>query len=139
MKIGALARAAGVGIDAIRFYEREGVLPEPARRPSGYREYEEATVQDLRFIKRAKQLGFSLGEISELLAMERNPKATAGDVQRLAEEKLAELDDKIRSLKRMKKALQKVTEDCPGKGPTQGCPILLSLTEGRHAAPAEGG
>jgi len=138
MKIGALARAAGVGIDAIRFYEREGVLPEPARRPSGYREYEEATVQDLRFIKRAKQLGFSLGEISELLAMERNPKATAGDVQRLAEEKLAELDDKIRSLKRMKKALQKVAEDCPGKGPTQGCPILLSLTERRHAAPAEG-
>ena len=53
--------------------------------------------------------------------------------------KLAELDDKIRSLKRMKKALQKVAEDCPGKGPTQGCPILLSLTEGRHAAPAEGG
>ena len=78
MKIGEVARAAGVGIDAVRFYEREGLLPKPARRPSGYREYTPAAVVDLRFIKRAKQLGFSLKEISELLSIGREPDATAG-------------------------------------------------------------
>ncbi len=110
MKIGEVAQAAGVGIDAIRFYEREGLLPEPARRPSGYREYSRGAVLDLRFIKRGKELGFSLKEISELLSISREPDATAGDVKKLAEEKLADLEGKIRSLQRMKRALRKVAE-----------------------------
>ena len=127
MKIGEVAKAAGVGIDAVRFYEREGLLPEPARQPSGYRDYAPEAVLDLRFIKRAKELGFSLKEISELLLINREPDAKAGDVKKLAEEKLADLEDKIRSLQRMKKALRKVTERCPGRGPTSGCSILQSL------------
>ncbi len=131
MKIGEIAQAAGVGIDAIRFYEREGLLPEPARRPSGYREYSPDAVLDLRFIKRAKELGFSLKEISELLSISREPDATAGDVKKLAEEKLADLEDKIRSLQRMKRALRKVAESCPGRGSTSDCSILSSLTEDR--------
>jgi len=130
MKIGEVAKAAGVGIDAVRFYEREGLLPEPARRPSGYREYSPEAVTDLRFIKRAKQLGFSLKEISQLLSIEREPTSTAGDIKRLAEEKLADLEDKIRSLQRMKRALRKVAESCPGNGPTSECSILKSLTAG---------
>ncbi len=129
MKIGEVANAAGVGIDAIRFYEREGLIPEPARRPSGYREYSPDAVMDLRFIRRAKELGFSLKEISELLSIEREPAATAGDVKRLAEEKLTDLEDKIRSLQRMKKALRKVAERCPGRGPASDCSILRSLNE----------
>ena len=85
---------------------------------------------DLRFIKRAKELGFSLKEISKLLSIGREPDATAGDVKRLAEEKLADLEDKIRSLQRMKRALRKVVESCPGSGPTNNCSILQSLTNG---------
>jgi len=128
MKIGEVATAAGVGIDAVRFYEREGLLPKPARRPSGYRDYSPDAVLDLRFIKRAKELGFSLKEISELIAIDRDPEATAGDVKKLAEEKLTDLEDKIRSLQRMKRALREVAESCPGRGPTRDCPILRSLT-----------
>ena len=128
MKIGEVAKAAGIGIDAVRFYEREGLLPKPARRPSGYRDYSPDAVLDLRFIKRAKELGFSLKEISELIAIDRDPDATAGDVKKLAEEKLADLADKIRSLQRMKRALREVAESCPGRGPTRDCPILRSLT-----------
>ncbi len=127
MKIGEVARAAGVGIDAVRFYEREGLLPEPARRPSGYRDYLPDAVMDLRFIKRAKELGFSLKEISELLSIEREPDTTAADVKVLAEEKLGDLEDKIRALQRMKRALRKVAESCPGRGPTSDCSILRSL------------
>ena len=128
MKIGEVAKAAGVGIDAVRFYEREGLLPEPARRPSGYREYSLDAVTDLSFIKRAKELGFSLKEISDLLLINRAPNATAADVKTLAEAKLADLELKIRSLQRMKRALRKVAESCPGRGPTSDCSILHSLT-----------
>ncbi len=127
MKIGEVANAAGVGIDAIRFYEREGLIPKPARRPSGYRIYSPDVVLSLRFIKRAKELGFSLKEISELLSLERNPAATAGDVKELAEEKLGDLEGKIRALQRMRRALRKLTEECPGRGPKSGCSILRSL------------
>ena len=132
MRIGEVAKAVGVVIDSVRFYEREGLLPEPARRPSGYREYTSDAVVDLRFIKRAKELGFSLKEISELLSMGREPSATARDVQKLAEEKLADLENKIRSLQRMKRALRKLAENCPGQGPTGDCSILRSLTEERE-------
>ncbi len=137
MKIGEVAKAAGVGIDAVRFYERQGLLPEPARRPSGYREYSPDAVMDLRFIKRAKQLGFSLKEISELLSIGREPNATAADVKELAEEKLADLEDKIRSLQRMKRALRKTVDSCSGQGPTSDCSILRSLTEDPSGAKAK--
>ncbi len=129
MKIGEVAKAADIGIDAIRFYERQGLIPEPARRPSGYREYSQDVVLSLRFIKRAKELGFSLKEISELLSLERNPKATAGDVKRRAEQKLADLEDKIRALQGMRRALRKVAEECRGRGPTSECSILRSLDD----------
>ena len=137
MKIGEVAKAAGVGIDAVRFYEREGLLPEPDRRPSGYRDYSSDAVLDLRFIRRAKELGFSLKEIKELLSINREPDATASDVKKLAEEKLADLEDKIRSLQRMKKALRDVAELCPGRGPLSDCSILRSLTDDRRGKGAK--
>jgi MerR family copper efflux transcriptional regulator len=129
MKIGEVAKAAGLGIDAVRFYEREGLLRKPDRQPSGYRDYAPEAVLDLQFIKRAKTLGFSLKEISELLLINRESDSTASEVKRVAEEKLTDLEDRIRSLQRMKKALRKVTESCPGRGPTSGCSILQSLTK----------
>ena len=127
MKIGEVAKAAGVGIDAVRFYEREGLIPEPARRPSGYRMYSPDVVLSLRFIKRAKELGFSLKEISELLSLETAAEATAADVRKLAETKLADIEERIRALQRMRRALRKATESCTGQGPTSGCSILQTL------------
>ena len=127
MRIGQLAKAAGVGIDAVRFYEREGLLEEPARRPSGYREYGSEVVVHLQFIKGAKALGFSLKEIRELIALETDPRATAGAVMRIAEEKLANIEEKIRSLQRMRRALRKAVDECPGRGVTSGCSILRTL------------
>ena len=129
MKIGEVAKVAGVGIDAVRFCEREGLLPKPARRPSGYREYSQDVVLSLRFIKRAKKLGFSLKETSELLSLDRNPKATAGDVKRRAEQKLTDLEKRICSLQRMRRALRKLMEQCSGSGPTSSCSILRSLDD----------
>ncbi len=127
LKIGEVAKAAEIGIDAIRFYERQGLIDEPARRPSGYRVYSPDVVLSLRFIKRAKELGFSLKEIAELISLERDPGATAANVRQLANEKLADLEDKIRALQRMRRALRGLTEECAGLGPTSGCSILRSL------------
>ena len=127
MKIGEVAKAAGIGIDAVRFYEREGLIPEPARRPSGYRMYSPDVVLSLRFIRRAKELGFSLKEISELLSLETAAEATAADVRELAEAKLADIKERIRALQRMRRALQKATESCTGQGPMSGCSILRTL------------
>ena len=127
MKIGEVAKAAGIGIDAIRFYEREGLIAEPARRPSGYRVYPPDVVLSLRFIRRAKVLGFSLKEIAELLFLETGAEGTAGDVRTLAEAKLADIEQRIRALQRMRRALRKATESCTGEGPTSGCSILQTL------------
>lgn len=127
MKIGEVAKAAGIGIDAVRFYEREGLIPAPARRPSGYREYTADVVVSLRFIKRAKELGFSLKEISELLRLEASEGATPADVRERAEAKLEDLEERIRSLQRMRRALKKLVESCPGKGPLSDCSILKAL------------
>jgi len=130
MKIGVVAQAVGVGIQTIRFYEHQGLLPEPPRRPSGYRVYSPETVQRLLFIRRAKELGFSLKEISELLSLNDSDNATAEDVKRLADRKLNDLKDKIRSLQRMQRALQRLADDCPGSGPKRCCSILGSLADG---------
>ena len=129
MKIGEVAKAAGLGVHAVRFYEREGLIEEPARRPSGYREYSPDTILSLRFIRRAKELGFSLKETSELLSLETDPEGAAAEVKQLAEAKLEDIESRIRALQRMRRALRKVTEECPGTGPTRGCSILRTLTK----------
>jgi Zn(II)-responsive transcriptional regulator len=127
MKIGEVAKAAAIGIDAIRFYEREGLIAEPARRPSGYRVYSPDVVLSLRFIRRAKVLGFSLKEIAELLFLETGAEGTAADVKALAEAKLADIEQRIRALQRMRRALRKATESCTGEGPATSCSILQTL------------
>ena len=127
MKIGEVAKAVGIGIDAVRFYEREGLIPKPARRPSGYREYSPDIVVSLRFIRNAKELGFSLREISELLRLEVRDGTTAKDVKALAETKLDDIEERIRALGRMRRALRKLIQSCPGKGPLSDCSILGAL------------
>ncbi len=95
---GQLAKQAQVNVETIRYYERRGLLPEPPRRWSGYREYSQADVAHLRFIKRAKELGFSLSEISELLSLRVDPDTTCDDVQQRTEIKIADIEAKIQTL-----------------------------------------
>ena len=127
LTIGQVARSAGVGVETVRFYEREGLLDEPPRRPSGYRQYGESIVGRLQFIRRAKELGFTLSEIKELLSLRLDPSTSCADVKSRAEVKIADIDEKIRTLQRMKKALEKLTKACSGRGPTSECPILEAL------------
>ena len=124
---GELARQAGVGVETVRFYEREGLLEAPARRESGYRQFGEDEVLRLRFIRRAKDLGFSLKEIKELLSLRRDEGTTCAQVKERVEAKIADIEAKIASLREMKAALAKVSKQCTGRGPTSECPILEAL------------
>ena len=127
LTIGRVARLAGVGVETVRFYERERLLQEPERRQSGYRQCGEEVVPRLRFIRRAKELGFSLAEIRELLSLRDDPDATAADVRRRAQAKIAEIEAKVRDLQRMKKALLTLAAACSGHGPVGSCPIIEAL------------
>ena len=129
LTIGQVARSAGVGIETVRFYERQGLLEEPARKESGYRQYPEDVVARLRFIKRAKELGFSLKEIKELLVLRVDPDTTCAEVKSRAEAKIADVEEKIQALQRIKKALVQLTTVCRGRGPTSECPILDALDQ----------
>src|SRR5438128_2332712 len=127
LTIGQVARRAAIGIETVRFYERQGLIEEPARKESGYRQYPEDVVARLRFIKRAKELGFSLKEIKELLALRVDPETTCGEIKQRAKAKIADVEARIKALQRIKKALLKVTTSCQGRGPTSECPILDAL------------
>ena len=105
-------------------------MAEPDRRPSGYRQYDEDVVDRLRFIKRAKELGFTLNEIKELLLLRLDSTTTCADVKSRTDEKITDIEAKIRTLQRMKKALVKVTKACSGSGGTSDCPILEALGKG---------
>jgi MerR family mercuric resistance operon transcriptional regulator len=128
LPIGRLAKKAQVNIETVRYYERRGLLPEPPRRQSGYRQYSENDVSRLLFIKRAQTLGFTLKEISELLNLRVDPDTTCGDVKKRAEAKIADIEEKILALRKMKKALAKLASTCRGRGPTSECPILEMLS-----------
>lgn len=126
---GQLARACNVGIEAIRFYERQGLLPPPPRSAAGYRRFSEDTVHRLNFIRRAKDLGFSLREIAELLALHDDEPGDRAQVKAITETKLAEIEAKIRDLSRIRKVLDQLATECSGKGPISGCPIIHALAD----------
>ena len=127
MKIGEVADRGGVNLQTIRYYEREGLLPQPPRLPSGYRVYTQPTVRRVRFIKRAQELGFTLSEIRELLSLRLDHERDRSEVRAIAEAKVADIAEKIRTLTAMKEALVRLTEHCSGHGPASECPILESL------------
>lgn len=127
LTIGQIARRAGVGIETVRFYERQGLLDEPPRGDSGYRQYEEAVIDQLRFIRRAKELGFTLKEIKELLDLRVDSATPCGEVKKRAEAKIVDIESKIRTLQRMKRSLVKLTKACSGEGRTAECSILDAL------------
>jgi MerR family transcriptional regulator, copper efflux regulator len=127
MTVGQVARLAGVGVETVRFYEQCGLLEEPARRASGYREYDEEAVNRLRFIQRAKELGFTLSEIKELLSLRSCSEQPCDDVRRRAEAKVAEIEQKVAMLLRMKEALGRLTSSCGERAGGRRCPILATL------------
>lgn len=128
LTIGAVAKRVGVAIDTIRYYEREGLLPEPARRASGYRSYDDSAITQLRFIRRAKDLGFTLEEIRELLALSADRARGVKAVKLRAQKRLDAMDTRIAELQRVRSGLAQLVESCPGHGKPEECPILRALT-----------
>ncbi len=119
--IGGLAKSAGVGVETVRYYQRRGLLPEPARPPGEVRRYSDDDLRRLRFIRRAQAAGFTLEQIGELLALDRTDDRAR--VRQLATERLAALDDRIAELEQSRTALERLRSTCASgdKGP---CPIL---------------
>lgn len=129
--IGRLAKQAGVNIDTIRYYERNGLLPAPARRASGYREYDVVDLDRLRFIQRAKELGFTLAEVGELLSLTAARGTDMRGVKRKAEARLEHVEHKIKELQRVRRGLKTLIAACPGHGELVQCPIVAALSGGR--------
>ena len=127
LTIGRLAQLVGVNLETIRYYERQGLLPAPPRTAAGYRVFPRESARRLRFIKRAQELGFSLNEIAELLALRMQPGTKQTDMRMRAEAKISDIEQKIRTLQAMKKTLRQLTDRCEGCGPLSDCPILESL------------
>jgi len=131
MSIGKLADNAGVGVETIRFYERERLLPEPVRSPGNYRQYGAEALGRLRFIINAKHLGFTLDEIRALLRTSENPKSDAGNFHDIAKNKIEWIDRRIEQLREMREVLADAVEACPGHGSGKSeCPVLALLTGG---------
>jgi MerR family mercuric resistance operon transcriptional regulator len=131
MRVGELAERAGVNVQTIRYYERRGLLHDPRERRAGYREYTDATLARLRFIKRAQELGFTLAQIAELLDLRQRSDVTAAQVKSRAEGKIAEIDERLRDLERIRQALAHLAGQCRGgRMPIAGvddCPFLEVL------------
>lgn len=130
---GRLAKEAGVKIDTVRYYEKRGLIPKPPRRESGYRMFREDAVKRIVFIKRAQEIGFSLHEIGELLFLRVSSKTTCREVKKRTEAKIAEVDEKILNLQRIKRALGKMADICRANKNIGDCPILDMLdAEGKN-------
>jgi MerR family mercuric resistance operon transcriptional regulator len=127
LTIGKLAKKTDVNIETVRYYERRGLIPKPKRKESGYRKYSDDTVKRILFIKHAKELGFSLHEIHELLSLKLDPVTPCSEVKNKAVIKIKDIEQKIKKLSNMKKALVKLTRACSGAGPVSECPILEAL------------
>ena len=127
--IGKLARAAGVAVDTVRYYERIGLLPQARRAPSGYRLYGRDDLRQLRFIRRAQTLGFSLEEIGRLLElMERD--GDRAEVRALAEIRLADIEAKMHQFASLRDTLRCLVEACRGHGSVADCPIIEAVVGG---------
>ena len=133
MRIGEVAKRTGLGIETIRFYERQGLLNEPERLSSGYRQFDEAAIARLTFIIRAKGLGFTLSEIKELLSLWFDPVTTCCDVRRRAEQKIVDIEGRIQALQAMKRSLKKLIDQCQKRGTLEDCPLLYGLTHPKAA------
>ena len=128
MTISKITKESGVGVETVRFYERKGLVDQPAK-PStgGFRVYPLETVERIRFIRQAQGLGFSLREIEELLSLRTDPATDCADVQERAQVKLNEITRKIELMKGIQTALEKLITACPGQGALQLCSIIGAI------------
>lgn len=127
LSIGQLAQRAGVAVDTVRYYERNALLAPAGRLASGYRRYGETELKRLRFIRRAKSLGFSLGDIRALLSL--SDERDIAEVRRAAQRKLEDIQYRIAELERIRSGLDALITACPGHGRAEACPILNALTQ----------
>lgn len=126
--IGKVAKAAEVGVETIRFYEKKGLIVQPVAQGT-YRMYSQNVVARIRFIKRAKELGFKLSEIKDLLALADRSDNDRGEVKVIASRKAEMLCDRIAELQKAEKALSELVENCSGEGTVEGCPIIEALID----------
>jgi len=129
----ALAQAAGVNPETLRYYERRGLLEDPPRSPAGYRRYPPEALRRVRFIKQAQALGFTLKEVRSLLDLRVRPGVGCAQIRDRAHEKITDIRERIRALEAMAEALDLLAQRCGGQGPAEACPILDALDEGRAA------
>ncbi|TDI90060.1 MAG: MerR family transcriptional regulator [Gammaproteobacteria bacterium] len=128
VRISETAQAAGVGVETVRFYERRGLIEQPAKPTfGGHRRYPNETVERIRFIRRSQGIGFSLREIGELLSLRVDPEADCSVALGHTQDKLAEVDRKIASLQAIKAALEVLVQNCPGRGAISKCSIIDAL------------
>lgn len=134
LTIGEVAKRSGISIDAIRFYEREKLLLPTERKVSGYRLFDTSILETISFIRNAKELGFALSEIADLLALRKNPKAISSCIKQKTSEKIAAIDDKIAKLQEIRAELAALNTSCSGQGLASECPILEGIAhKGPHA------
>lgn len=126
MNIGQAAKLSGVSAKMVRHYESLGLLPAVARTDAGYRQYADREVHTLRFIRRARDLGFSMAEIGELLKLWQNQRRSSGNVKKIAQKHLADIDAKMAEMAAMRKTLQHLVHCCSGDE-RPDCPILEEL------------
>ena len=128
MKIGALAKSTNCKVETIRYYEKIGLIPEPARTDGGYREYRDAHLRRLVFIRRSRELGFTIEEIRALLNLVDGGSYTCGDIQALTMEHLENIRQKIADLKKLENSLAKIASQCSGEEVPE-CPVIDALFE----------
>ncbi len=133
LTIGQLAKAGGVSVETIRFYERRGLIEQPGRPTSGIRRYPRRTLERLKFIRQAQSLGFTLQEVQDMLELKADDPATCREVQRLAEDKIGLLRTKMQTLRSLETILKTLVEDCHKQsgGDVCFCPLLEAVQEGR--------
>ncbi|MGE0440856.1 MAG: heavy metal-responsive transcriptional regulator [Gemmatimonadales bacterium] len=129
LKIGQVAKAAEVNIETIRYYERRGLFPNPQRTTAGYRQYDNDAVRRLKFVKRAQDLGFSLKEIKELLALRVRHGAACTAVERQVRQKIIRVEQMLSELNRVRKVLGRLADACHARSPTEECPLLEILDD----------
>lgn len=127
LTIGGVAKAAGVGIQTLRYYERRGLLTEPERTPAGYRKFSEAEVQRVQFIRRAQGIGFTLEEIRQLLSLRVLSGRRCAGVERAARQTRDRVQERLAELQRIEKALSRMIRACQDRRPTDDCPMLEAL------------
>ena len=127
MTSGELARAASVNVETLRFYEREGLLPEPQRTGSGHRRYDDAALERLRLIKRAQALGFTLPDVTALLTAMEDPAAVCEDVCATVQVKIDHVDRLLRQLRSQRQRLARLRDACPQTRPLRECPVVEEL------------